>query len=260
MPGKNVNTATTPNTGGDFDVPDGRPVRPAEMGESDQASEPTGPNDPAGRLATVGGSNLLVVGPPMAGKRSFCLSVLAGGARRGRDVLVITASKSVTSLPFDPGDAGRFGVVDCTPRTVDDDGPLVNVGSPGDLTGISMPVSRFLDGAEDPVVLLDSVSSVLQYADEESAFRFLSVLTSNVTRDGGVGLYTFDEGVHTEETYRTFAQLFDGRVELRGGATAGFGIGADADDPDDPAGTGATEVRVIGVAGIADGWVRIDPD
>ncbi len=210
------------------------------MGESDSASERVGPGDPAGRLATVHGSNLLVVGPPMSGKRSFGLSVLAGGAGGGRDVLFVTTSRSVTSLPFDPAEAGRFGLVDCTPNSVEEDGPVVNVGSPGDLTGISMPVSRFLDGAEDPVVLLDSISSILQYAEQESAFRFLSVLTSNVAAGGGVGLYTFDEGVHSEQTYRTFAQLFDGRVDLRG--------------------SGTTEVRISGIAGAPGGWTPVDLD
>ena len=220
------------------------------MGESDSASDGGGPGDPAGRLATVHGSNLLVVGPPMSGKRSFGLSVLARSAGNGRDVLFVTTSRSVTSLPFDPAEAGRFGLVDCTPNSVEGDGPVVNVGSPGDLTGISMPVSRFLDGAEDPVVLLDSVSSILQYAEQESAFRFLSVLTSNVAAGGGVGLYTFDDGVHSEQTYRTFAQLFDGRVELRGG-TSGAGDGG-------PPGT--TGVRVSGLAGIPNEWIRLDLD
>jgi KaiC/GvpD/RAD55 family RecA-like ATPase len=222
------------------------------MGESDQASERVGPIDPIDRLAAASGTNLLVVGPPMSGKRSFGLSVLAGAAGNGRDVLVVTASKRVTSLPFDPTEAGRFGVVDCTPGHVEEEGPVVDVGSPGDLTGISMPVSRFLDGAENPVVLLDSISSILQYADEESAFRFLSVLTSNVAAGGGVGLYTFDEGVHPEQTYRTFAQLFGGRVDLRDGGTSASG----GDGEFGP----ATEIRVSGVAGIPNEWVAVDPD
>ena len=224
------------------------------MGESDQASERAAPNDPAERLAAASGCNLLVVGPPMSGKRSFGLSVLGGAAGNGRDVLVVTAARSLTSLPFDPASAGRFGVVDCTPNSVDEDGPVVNVGSPGDLTGVSMPVSRFLDRTEDPVVLLDSVSSVLQYADQESTFRFLSVLTSSVARDGGVGLYTFDEGVHPESTYRTFSQLFDGLVELRDG-TSGPGSGAGDGGP-----PGTTEVRVSGLAGRPNEWVRVDLD
>lgn len=211
------------------------------MGGSDQSSEPVGSNDPIGRLAAFRGGNFLVVGPPMSGKRSLGFSVLASAARSGRDVLVVTASRSVTSLPFDPSGAGRFGIVDCTPSSVEEAGPVVDVGSPGDLTGISMPVSRFLGGAETPVVLVDSVSSILQYADEQSTFRFLSVLTSNVAGGDGVGLYTFDEGVHTEQTNRTFAQLFDGRVELRE-------VG------------GASEVRVSGVAGLPNEWTRVDVD
>lgn len=223
------------------------------MGEFDNA---VGPSDPRDRLAAASGTNVLVVGPPMSGKQSFGLSVLARAAGSGRDVLLVTASRRITSLPFDPAEAGRFGVVDCTPSSVEEGGPVVDVGSPGDLTGISMPVSRFLDGAGDPVLLLDSISSILQYADEEPTFRFLSVLTSNVTGGGGVGLYTFDEGVHSEKTYRTFSQLFDGRVELRGGGVSDD----DSNGPDPGPGGGTSEVRVSGVAGITSEWVRIPPD
>jgi KaiC/GvpD/RAD55 family RecA-like ATPase len=209
------------------------------MGGQDRGSELVGTNGRAARLAAAAGRNVLVVGPPMSGKRAFGLSVLAAAASSGRDVLVVTTSRSVTSLPFDPNEAGRFGVVDCTPGSGEDERAVVNVASPGDLTGISMPVSRFLDGATEPVVLLDSVSSMLQYAAEESAFRFLSVLTSSVADGRGVGLYTFDEGVHTERTHRTFSQLFDGRVELR-----------EADD--------GTEIRVDGIDGVGSGWGRLD--
>jgi len=225
------------------------------MDESDNASEPVGPSDPRDRLAAASGTNVLVVGRPMSGKQSFGVSVLARAAESGRDVLLVTGSRRITSLPFDPAEAGRFGVVDCTPSSVEEDGPVVDVGSPGNLTGISMPVSRFLDGARDPVVLLDSVSSLLQYADEEPTFRFLSVLTSDVAGSGGVGLYTFDEGVHSEQTYRTFSQLFDGRAELRGG-----GVSADASTGPGLGDGGPSEIRVSGVAGIADEWVRIAPD
>lgn len=210
------------------------------MGESDRTTGSTAPGNPVEHLAAATGRNLLAVAPPMSGKRSFGLSVLGRATENGRDGLVVATSRRVTTLPFDPAEAGRFGVVDCTPSEVEEKGPVVNVGSPGDLTGISMPASRFLEGADSPVVLFDSVSSVLQYADEESAFRFFSVLTAHVAGAGGVGLYTFDAGVHTEQTRRTFAQLFDGRIELRGGDGSG----------------GATEVRISGLPGIPNGWTR----
>jgi KaiC/GvpD/RAD55 family RecA-like ATPase len=217
------------------------------MGGSDRTPEPTASGSPVERLAAVTGRNLLVVGPPMSGKRSFGVSVLDEGIANGRDALVVVSTRHLASVPFDHTEAGRFGVVDCTPSDVDEEGPVVNVASPGDLTGISMPVSRFLDGSERPVVLFDSISSILQYADEESAFRFLSVLTSQVAGAGGVGLYTFDGGAHAEETHRTFAQLFEGRVELRGG-TDPAGVGRD---------DGEAEVRVSGVTGTAGGWTGI---
>lgn len=156
------------------------------------------------------GQNLLVTGPPMAGKAELAIEHLS----RTEQGMLVTATQSAPRvLDGTPLDVGTVPVVDCTPgETV---GPSVtNLGSPGDLTGISMPVSRFLSRADRPALAFDSISSLLMYADEAPVFRFLSVLTSSVRNADGTGLYTLDEECHSTSTVRTLAQLFDGRVEL----------------------------------------------
>lgn len=190
------------------------------------------------RLADVAGENLVVTGPPMAGKSELVVETVSSGSTDGRDALVITTTRSAPRLLDGrvSGD-GRLGVIDCTPGESRDVGDkTTTVGSPGDLTGISMPVSKFIESVDSrPVVVLDSISSLLMYADKAAVFRFLSVLTTQVRRNDGLGLYTIEEGSHEEQTTRTFAQLFDGQIDVR-----------DA---------GRREGKVDGIPDVAEEWV-----
>lgn len=193
-------------------------------------------------LAATSAENLLVTGDPMVGKRSFVFDVAANAVSSGRDVLVVTAAVGAERLPTSLRESRHLTVVDCSPGSTEAVGPITTVSSPGDLTGVSMPVSRFLSSADSPVVLVDSISTLLLYADEAPVFRFCSVLTAHVRRSGGLGLYTIDEGRHTEQTFRTFVQLFDGEVGLR------------ATEETPSAAVSSTEVRVRGLDAFDGEW------
>lgn len=181
-------------------------------------------------LVDASRGNLLVSGPPLVGKRAFAVEVVETARERGRDVLLVTSARSATRLL---DDFEGVTVVDCTPTRVDHE-RVTSVGSPADLTGISMPVSEFLRTATRPVVVLDSVSALSMYADPSKVFRFLGVLTTQIGNADGLGLFTLDEGSHDEQTVETLGQLFDGRVEFR------------EDD--------RREVRASGVKAVPDGW------
>ena len=205
-------------------------------------------------LAATTGENLLVSGGPLVGKRAFAVDVATTAATAGRDVLFVTASTGADALPTALRESGNVSVVDCAPGATDQVGSVTAVSTPGDLTGVSMPVSRFLAEADAPVVVVDSISTFLLYGDQAPVFRFLSVLTAHVRRSGGLGLYTIDEGCHDEQTFRTFVQLFDGEVGLRttesdAAPDTDADVGAEVTPP-----TSTTEVRVRGVAEFDGEW------
>lgn len=161
-------------------------------------------------IATQEARNLLVTGPPLAGKGGFAVDQLDGADSA---LLVTTTRSAPQQLEGTKVDRSSLSIVDCTPGETT--GPGVrNVGTPADLTGISMPVSEFLHEAEQPVLAVDSISSLLMYVDEAPVFRFLSVLTSHVRQSGGIGLYTLDDGCHEDEVVATLEQLFDGKISL----------------------------------------------
>lgn len=177
---------------------------------SNSAISPDTSTRPAtARLATASRDSVALVGQPMAGTTDVALETLELAAENGRDALLISTARG----------SGRLGVpdgvarIDCTPGPTPD--ADASVSSPADMTGISMPLSRFLDGADSPVVVFDSLSSLLPYVEKCDAFRFLSVLSNQVESAGGLVVVTVDDGAHDERTVRTFAQLFDGQVELR---------------------------------------------
>lgn len=169
------------------------------------------------------GSYLLTC-DPLAGTTTFFDAV---AERRVGDTLLVTTARSAERLPASARSAAGV-VVDATPRTAE---AATNVGSPSDLTGISMPVSEFLQRTDDPTVALDSVSPLLYYAEEAAVFRFLSVLATHISRSDGLGIFALPPAAHSAETFHTVEQVFDGRIELDGsGDGLRVRIGSDADE------------------------------
>ncbi|SFF79943.1 hypothetical protein SAMN04488063_0331 [Halopelagius inordinatus] len=102
-----------------------------------------------------------------------------------------------------------------------DAGPSVyTVSSPGDLTGIGMKLSACLSEWEgtdaDVVVVVESLTHLLQYAQLETLYRFLHVLVGRIDAVGARGLFFFDPTTRDEMTVNTLKTLFDAVVERRG--------------------------------------------
>ncbi|WP_254840240.1 DUF7504 family protein [Natronomonas marina] len=157
-------------------------------------------------LAETAGS-YVVHAPPLAGTTPFVDGV---GGRRAGETLLVAATMGLERTP-PSALASVSSVVDCSPT---ESGSTGTIGSPADLTGVSMPVSEFLKATERPTLAIDSVSTFLYYADDAAVFRFLSVLTAHIRRRDGLGLFVMTPAAHDEQTIHTFAQVFDGRIDL----------------------------------------------
>jgi hypothetical protein len=93
-----------------------------------------------------------------------------------------------------------------------DDAAVRPVSDPTDLTGVGIAVGEWLrarETDEEPVVCLDSLSTLLQYADPERAFRFLHGLRTQVRSADATAFVSVDPGAHDEATLGTFRALFD---------------------------------------------------
>jgi hypothetical protein len=117
---------------------------------------------------------------------------------------------------------GGFVAVGEAEGAVDDPAWAVRaVESPSDLTGVGIELSELLSGMataagddEHIAFCFNSITSLLQYADVQRAFRFLRVVTGRVKTVGGTGHYHLDPEAHDRQTMATLKGLFDAVVEV----------------------------------------------
>jgi KaiC/GvpD/RAD55 family RecA-like ATPase len=174
------------------------------------------------------GTNLLVSGPPLTGKRALSLDVLAHGTKAGEGAIVVTTKDGADRVLEDFGKRVSYegkpvAVVDCVTRQqgvgeIRDDDRIKYTSSPVDMTGIGIKLSEFLQAfyedrnIERNRIMLHSLSTLLMYADLQTVFRFLHVFTGRIQSVGGLGLFAIDASAHDDRTMNTLKQLFDGIV------------------------------------------------
>ncbi|MEF8815127.1 MAG: ATPase domain-containing protein [Halovenus sp.] len=176
------------------------------------------------------GTNILVVGPPLSGKRLLAFEALAQGADEGEGSVILTSRDSADrvladfrSVLADP-ESAHIGIVDCVSQhqgqSTSDSDLVKYASSPKDMTGMGIKFSEFLEefygerGLEQTRVAVDSLSPLLVYSDLQTVFRFMHVLTGRIEDAGAVGVHIVDSTAHDAETRNTLKQLFDGIVEV----------------------------------------------
>jgi KaiC/GvpD/RAD55 family RecA-like ATPase len=174
------------------------------------------------------GTNLLISGPPLTGKRSIALDILAEGATNGDGAIIVTTKDGAKRVLSDfekrtPYEGKPVAVVDCVTRQqgvgeIRDDDRIKYTSSPVDMTGIGIKLSEFLQAfyqdrnIEQNRIMLHSLSTLLMYADLQTVFRFLHVFTGRIQSVEGLGLFAIDSSAHDDKTMNTLKQLFDGII------------------------------------------------
>jgi len=177
------------------------------------------------------GTNVLIEGPPMSGKRELGFQILETGARNGEGSIFVTTKDNADRVAEDfaelAGDVDpTVGIVDCVTKQQGmgstTESELVRyASSPVDLTGIGIELSELLRalyqkrGLTRNRILLHSLSTLLMYSDLQTVFRFLHVFTGRVQSADALGVFIIDSSAHDEQTVSTLKQLFDGIVTVR---------------------------------------------
>lgn len=174
------------------------------------------------------GTNILVTGPPLTGKRALAMDLLAAGTRGGDGAIIVTTKDSADRVLEDYADRisyeGRpVAVVDCVTRQqgvsdLRDDERIKYTSSPVDMTGIGIKLSEVLQtfyqnqGLESNRIMVHSLSTLLLYSDLQTVFRFLHVFTGRTRSVDALGLFCIDSTSHDDQTMNTLKQLFDGTI------------------------------------------------
>ncbi|MXR50219.1 recombinase RecA [Halovenus sp. WSH3] len=176
------------------------------------------------------GTNLLISGPALSGKRRLAFEALAHGGNNGDGCVIVTTRDSADrvrtdfeSLLTDP-EQTQLGIVDCVTkhqgRSGTDSETVKYTSSPVDMTGIGIKFSEFIEefytgrDIKRNRVVVDSLSTLLMYSDLQTVFRFLHVLTSRIEDADAIGIHVLESTAHDAETLNTLKQLFDGIVTI----------------------------------------------
>lgn len=174
------------------------------------------------------GTNVLVAGPAMTGKRRLLFDLVGGSPDRAG--VLITTKRDANrfregfAATRTDADAWDLRMVDCVSRrrgvqTVRDTDTTHHVTSAGDLTGIGISTSGFLREfyhADRAARLgLHSLSTLLMFADLRRVYQFTHVITGRIESSGFCGAFTLDTTSRGSESLNVLTQVFDALVEVR---------------------------------------------
>jgi hypothetical protein len=158
----------------------------------------------------------------------LCVDLLSSDSPERQHVLSLSYTRRPTRLVDHwqaTHDALPASMAIVCPESHDDGEPRDGVHTThvpaSDLTGASIALSRYLDrwdGEGEPItVCLNSLTSLLQYADRDRVFRFLHTITSRcLAVDASVHAH-LDPATQDEQTVATIATLFDSIVRREDG-------------------------------------------
>jgi len=175
-------------------------------------------------------SNVLLLAPSLGGHgEEVCDALLTQTPPSATNVLAITYRDTpqdwvddwIDSVGVSPVRGGIVSIGRAEAAVDDPSWAARTVENPSDLTGMGIQLSELLskmatasEDNEHLVVCFDSVTTLLQYADLQRAFRFLHVVTGRVKTADGVGHFHVDPEAHDRQTLATLKGLFDAVVEV----------------------------------------------
>lgn len=96
-----------------------------------------------------------------------------------------------------------------------------SVSEPGDLTGLGIKISEVLQQWQNDgnrtVACFHSLTALLQYADVQTVYKFLHVLTGRFATAGVTAHFHLDPAAHDDQTINTLKSLFDAVAEFDDG-------------------------------------------
>lgn len=170
-----------------------------------------------------GVSNILLCTPGFGGDgRSACTDLLVGESPGETDVLWVSytrpPSECVAGVRERSVSPARQAVLVLGEGRGNEPPSGVTVeqaGAPNDLTGLGITLQRYLEEWEPPMtVCFDSLTSLLQYVDIETAYEFLHVLTGQLHAAGATAHFHLDPDAHEDRAVTMLTTLFDARVTV----------------------------------------------
>jgi hypothetical protein len=149
-----------------------------------------------------------------------CSSLLLQGAPEPNVLFVSYNRQAAACVDQIAGETvGNVGVVtvgDTSTQVGDDAVKSENVSTPSDLTGLGIQIGQFLSTWDSPVfICFESLTSMLQYVDFQTAFEFLHAITGQIHAANARAHFHVDPSAHDEKDIAGITSLFDAKVSLQ---------------------------------------------
>lgn len=163
--------------------------------------------------------NVLLEEPPIGQGRDTCTSLLVDGLE-SPNVLFISFNRGVSDCVNQVSGSGvdEIGVItvgDGAGSIDDESVHSESVSTPSDLTGLGIEIGQFLTTWQGPTAIcFDSLTSMLQYVDFQTAYEFLHAITGQTHAANARAHYHIDPSAHDEEDVAGITSLFDACVTV----------------------------------------------
>lgn len=176
------------------------------------------------------GTSVLLSGPVHGGQLGLCFDVLTAGHTTSTGFLFVSTDLRSAAVVDAFGDrVPDFATSQC--RVVDARGDrsgpfgetseaVASVSSPSDLTGIGIEVIRGISALRgrkrtDVRLGIHSLSTLVEYLDPKTVFKFLHTLTGRCAATDISCLATLNEPIHDAQVVNLIASIFDVHVQIR---------------------------------------------
>jgi hypothetical protein len=175
-----------------------------------------------GLVAEIGdASSILLQAPSMGGDRTHCTSLLTEGFDPAGILFVTYTRDASACLDQVAGLAdARLGVVTVGDGTATGpaDAETRTVSSASDLTGLGIEIDDVLETWAPPVsVCFDSLTSMLQYVEFETAYEFLHATTGRFYAADARAHFHVDPAAHDPSAVAGITSLMDAAVTVEDG-------------------------------------------
>ncbi|MBI4044995.1 MAG: hypothetical protein HY392_04775 [Candidatus Diapherotrites archaeon] len=144
-------------------------------------------------------------------------------SKKFKNICVITSDRSFPEYLQKLGEEGvdysKYSGIDCTAGKTLDAQPNrhIHISSPSSLTDLWIALETIMDTEKIDVIILDNVSSLINYNKELMVLRFLHSFASRLRKTGTKGIYLIlkenesaigDLALFTDETIKTWETDF----------------------------------------------------
>jgi KaiC/GvpD/RAD55 family RecA-like ATPase len=178
------------------------------------------------------GTNVLIYGPPFAGKEVLVNAFIAGGLKMGIPAIWVITEKSPREIRDEMmyllsgyeeyEKKGLVRYIDSYSMSMGEEAGdefTEFIESPTDYEAIQRAIESAAKGFKEKHqyyrLAFRSISTMIAYLDPNTAFRFLSPVVGRRKRDRAVAMYTIEKGVHGEQEIQMLGSLMDGMIEFK---------------------------------------------